>query len=81
MITKLNGTQSEVDFYYRGEFIMTQKEEFLLLQSYEEFDEKREHFQGMKLDHDIREHMKRIFPPIELFEGDAIYPVNKNKTK
>lgn len=57
---------------------MTQKEEFLMLKSYEEFDEKREHFRGMKLDKEIREHMNRIFPRIEVFEGDAIYPEKKD---
>ena len=54
-----------------------QKEEFLKIQSYEEFDRKRDLFKGLKMDKDIRDHIKKVFPPIELFEGDVFYKVPK----
>ena len=41
---------------------MTQKEKFLGLKSYVEFDERREEFKGLKFDKDIIEHMSKIFP-------------------
>ena len=44
---------------------MTQKEEFLKIQSYEEFDKKRDRFKGLKVDRDIKEHMKNVFPKIK----------------
>lgn len=52
---------------------MTQKEEFLLIRSYEEFDQKRERFKGLRVDKEIKEHMRKIFPKVDLFKGDAIY--------
>lgn len=57
---------------------MTQKEEFLQIKSYKEFDEKRDRFIGLRVDKEIKDHMKQIFPKVKLFKGDAIYPVNKN---
>ena len=50
---------------------MTQKEEFLQLKSYEEFERKRDRFKGLKLDREILEHMNRIFPKIEKPQMDA----------
>ena len=41
---------------------MTEKEKFLLVKSYAEFDERREEFRGLKFDKDIIEHMSKIFP-------------------
>lgn len=41
---------------------MTEKEKFLSLKSYKEFDEKRNEFQALKMDKDIVEHMAKIFP-------------------
>lgn len=41
---------------------MTEKEKFLNLKSYEEFNEKRNEFQSLKFDKDIVEHMAKIFP-------------------
>ncbi len=41
---------------------MTEKEKFLNLKSYEEFDEKRDEFQTLKMDKDIVAHMAKIFP-------------------
>ncbi len=58
---------------------MTQKEEFLKLQSYEEFDKKRERFKGLKFDKEVIEHLGKIFPKIELFEWDAIFPAKKKE--
>ena len=57
---------------------MTQKEEFLQIKSYKEFDEKRDRFIGLIVEKEIKEHMRRIFPKVKLFKGDAIYPVNKD---
>ncbi len=41
---------------------MTDKEKFLELKSYEEFDKRREEFRMLKFDKDIVEHMSKIFP-------------------
>ena len=41
---------------------MTQKEKFLEVKSYAEFDERREEFEGLKFDKDITRHMPKIFP-------------------
>ena len=38
------------------------KTEFLKLKNYEEFDERREEFKGLKVDADIKAHMNKIFP-------------------
>lgn len=38
---------------------MTQKEKFLAIQSYEEFDKRRDEFKGLSVkDKEIREHLK-----------------------
>lgn len=47
---------------------MTQKEKFLQLTCYEEFDERREEFRGMPLDDEIGKHMDIIFGVL----GDSI---------
>lgn len=41
---------------------MTQKELFLGLKTYEDFDKNREKFRGMPFDDEIREHCNKIFP-------------------
>ena len=56
---------------------MTLKEEFLQVQTYEEFDQKRQRFRDLTLDADVRVHLRKIFPPAPLFDGDAIYKKNK----
>lgn len=43
---------------------MTEKEKFLNLKSYEEFDKKRSEFKNLKFDKDIVEHMAKIFPKL-----------------
>ncbi len=46
----------------QGDGRVTEKEKFLSLKSYKEFDEKRDEFQTLKMDKDIVEHMVKIFP-------------------
>ncbi len=41
---------------------MTEKEKFLKLESYEEFDQRREEFKNLKFDKNIVSHMAKIFP-------------------
>lgn len=41
---------------------MTQKELFLSLKSYEDFDKNRSVFRGMPVDDEIRTHSEKIFP-------------------
>lgn len=41
---------------------MTQKDFFLSLKSYDDFDKNRGVFRGMFIDNEIREHSKKIFP-------------------
>lgn len=41
---------------------MTQKELFLSLKSYDDFDKNRSAFKGMSMDDEIRAHSERIFP-------------------
>lgn len=43
---------------------MTAKELFLSMESYEEFDRRRKELDGLKVDKDILEHMKKIFPRV-----------------
>ena len=40
---------------------MTEKEKFLKLESYEEFDQKRDEFKTLKFDKDIISHMSKLF--------------------
>lgn len=40
---------------------MTEKEKFLKLQSYEEFDRRRDEFKTLKFDKDILSHMSKLF--------------------
>ena len=49
---------------------MTQKEEFLKLKSQEEYELKRERFIGLKVDKEIKAHMRKIFPKIRTYEHD-----------
>lgn len=41
---------------------MTEKEKFLQVKSYAEFDKRREEFKGLKFDKDVIDHMTKIFP-------------------
>lgn len=41
---------------------MTEKEKFLSLKSYEEFDRRRREFPTLKFDKEIVDHMSKIFP-------------------
>ncbi|NBJ93212.1 hypothetical protein [Parablautia muri] len=41
---------------------MTQKELFLSLKSYQDFDKNRGAFRGMRIDDEIRAHSDKIFP-------------------
>ena len=41
---------------------MTQKETFLKIDSYEEYQRRREEFKGLEVDEDVRDHIKRLFP-------------------
>ena len=42
---------------------MTDKEKFLTIDTYEEFDRRREEFKSLKMsDEDVRNHMAKIFP-------------------
>ena len=56
---------------------MNQKEEFLKIKSYEEFDKSRDKFKGLKFDKEIIEHLGKIFPTVELHEEDALIPVKR----
>lgn len=38
------------------------KEEFMSISTYEEFNERRNEFKGMKLDKEMREHAAKLFP-------------------
>lgn len=64
---------------------MTKKEEFLRIQSYEEFDKKRKRFKGLKIDKDIAEHMDKIFPKLTPCEDgivfDPPFPLKKKEQK
>lgn len=41
---------------------MTVKELFLKIETYEEFDKRRDEFKELEMDKDILEHMSKIFP-------------------
>ncbi len=41
---------------------MTEKEKFLNLKSYEEFNKRRNEFNNLKFDEEIVAHMSKIFP-------------------
>ncbi len=41
---------------------MTAKEKFLAIETYEEFDQNREEFRGLKFDQEVLDHMAKIFP-------------------
>lgn len=43
---------------------MSVKEKFLLLESYEEFDNRRSEFKKLKMDKEVLEHMAKIFPKV-----------------
>lgn len=38
------------------------KQKFIEIESYEEFDRRREEFRELKFDEDIRKHLGKIFP-------------------
>ena len=41
---------------------MSLKEELLKITTYEEFDQRREEFRGLKMDDDVKTHLSKIFP-------------------
>ena len=41
---------------------MTKKEEFLQIETYEEFNRRRNEFSGLKMDGEILKHAAKIFP-------------------
>ena len=41
---------------------MSLKEELLKITTYEEFDQRREEFRGLKMDEDVKDHLSKIFP-------------------
>ncbi len=44
---------------------MTAKEKFLTVESYEEFDRRRDEFKELKMtDKEVREHVRKIFPKV-----------------
>ena len=43
---------------------MTQKEAFLEIDSYEEYQRRREEFKGLEVDEDVRVHIKQLFPKV-----------------
>lgn len=43
---------------------MTKKEEFLKIDSYGEFDCRRDEFRGIKMDEEILDHAAKIFPRV-----------------
>lgn len=62
---------------------MTGKEKFLAIQTYEEFDRRREEFRDVPLDKEIVKHMDKIFPKLspinEKVHEDCMrkHPLNK----
>lgn len=62
---------------------MTQKEKFLQLTCYEEFDKRREEFRGMPLDDEIGKHMDVVFGrpknPLPKDGWHVDYPVLKGE--
>lgn len=43
---------------------MTVKELFLNIETYEEFDKRREEFKKLEMDKDVLEHMSKMFPKV-----------------
>lgn len=41
---------------------MTQKEAFLEIQSFEEYQKRRKEFEGLDMDSEVREHIEALFP-------------------
>lgn len=41
---------------------MNQKDELLKIETYEEFDRRREEFRNLKIDNEIRAHLSKIYP-------------------
>ena len=41
---------------------MTKREEILRIESYEEFDKRREEFRGIKIDKELFDHISKMFP-------------------
>ena len=61
---------------------MTEKEKFLKLESYEEFDQRRDEFKALKFDKDIISHMSKLFgkspnPPEELYRTPQLKQCRK----
>lgn len=53
---------------------MTDKEKFLAIENYEEFDRRRSEFKKLSMaDPEIRKHVKKIFPKIENYTEEELY--------
>ena len=63
-LIKDKGVISEENFISDGRVILSQKEEFMKLKNYEEFELRRDEFKGLKIDADIITHMAKIFPKL-----------------
>lgn len=55
---------------------MTDKEKFLAINTYEEFDKRRAEFKELKMsDKEVREHISKIFPKIENYTEEELYTI------
>lgn len=53
---------------------MTDKEKFLSIQTYEEFDKRRGEFKELSMaDEEIREHVGKIFPKLKNYSKEEAY--------
>ena len=52
---------------------MTDKEKFLSIKTYEEFDRRREEFRGLPMDKEILEHTSKLFGKIENYTEEELY--------
>lgn len=53
---------------------MTDKEKFLSIETYEEFDRRRGEFKELSMaDPEIREHAKKIFPNLKNYTEEEVY--------
>lgn len=43
---------------------MTKREEILRIESYEEFDKRREEFRGIKIDKELFDNISKMFPKV-----------------
>lgn len=53
---------------------MIDKEKFLLIECYEEFDRRRNEFKELSMaDPEIREHVRKIFPKLKNYTEEELY--------